>query len=127
MERSVDTVRFIVNVKAGEERYSENVERNVYRIVQQACENALQHAKAGRISIIGTLASRAIELEVADDGVGFDAKPGFELDDMLANKHFGIAGMIERAMMIGGKVGIDSAPNKGTRVRVLWNADHVEP
>jgi len=125
MERGGDTVRFLVYVEAGDGRYSENVERNVYRIVQQACENALQHGKAGRISIVGSLDDQAIELEVEDDGVGFDVDPNMELDDMLANKHFGIAGMIERAMLIGGRVNIDSAPNAGTRVRLLWNADHA--
>jgi signal transduction histidine kinase len=125
-ERGGDTVRFIVKVQTWEGRYSENVERNVYRIVQQACENALQHGKAKQVSIAGVLDGKSIELEVEDDGIGFDNNQSFDLDDMLANKHFGIAGMIERAMLIGGKVRIVSAPNTGTRVQVLWNADHAE-
>jgi signal transduction histidine kinase len=125
MERSGDRVSIIINVQADEQRYPENIEQNIYRIVQQACENALQHGKAEQISIEGLLDGTAIELRVEDNGVGFDAKQSFELDSLLANKHFGLAGMIERGMLIGGNVKIDSTPNTGTRIQVVWNANHV--
>lgn len=125
MERSVDTVSIVVNVQADEQRYPENIERNVYRIVQQTCENSLRHGKARKISIDGSLNDQEIELRIEDNGIGFDIKQGFELDDLLANKHFGLAGMIERGMLIGGSVNIDSAPNTGTRIRLTWSADHA--
>ncbi|MCL5612301.1 MAG: ATP-binding protein, partial [Chloroflexi bacterium] len=125
MERSADTVSIVVNVQADEQRYPENIERNVYRIVQQACENSLRHGKAREISIDGSLNDLGIELRIEDNGIGFDIKQGFELDDLLANNHFGMAGMIERGMLIGGSVNIDSAPNAGTRIRITWSADHA--
>ncbi len=85
MERSGDTVSITLNLQGGEQRYDEKIERNVYRIVQQACENALQHGEVKRISIDGVLDAQAIDLKVEEDGIGFDARQGFVLDDLLAN------------------------------------------
>jgi nitrate/nitrite-specific signal transduction histidine kinase len=46
-----------------------------------------------------------------------------DLAVLLANKHFGLAGMYERAALIGAKMSIESTPGSGTRVHVLWHPD----
>ena len=57
---------------------------------------------------------------VDDDGVGFQVGEGSNLDSLLANKHFGLTGMKERAELIGAQISIQSAPDTGTRIRVIW-------
>ena len=104
-------------------RYPENVERHIFRIVQQACDNAIQHGRATVITIRAKLESQSIWMIVEDDGVGFDARGNINLETLLENRHFGLAGMLERATFIGGSVDIDSYPGKGTRVQVTWRGN----
>ena len=101
-------------------RYPENVERHIFRIVQQACDNAIQHGKATEIHIRAGMDVETIWVSVEDNGVGFDAKGTLNLEMLLENRHFGLAGMIERATFINASVVIDSYPSKGTRVHVKW-------
>lgn len=104
-------------------RYPENVERHVYRIVQQACDNAIQHGHASSINIRGKMDPQVIWIMVEDNGVGFDARGNINLEALLENHHFGLAGMIERATFIGGSVDFDSHPGKGTQVIISWRGD----
>jgi signal transduction histidine kinase len=120
-ERTHDTVQILSEIQAdGEWRYSEMIENNIYRIVQEACENALKYAHAKSIHITGELFADNINIQVSDDGVGFNAEVSLRSDELLANRHFGLAGMHERAELIGARLQIDSKPGKGTSVRVQW-------
>ena len=121
IERAKDTIHINLEIQAEDDRYAENIEQHSFRIVQEACENAIRHAKAGRINISGRLNPNEIDLKVEDDGIGFQTGASFNLENLLANKHFGLAGMMERAELIGGKVNIQSTPNAGTQIRVTWN------
>ena len=104
----------------GSWRDPESIENNIYRIVQEACENALKYARAKSITIAGELSTESIDIKVTDDGIGFNTEISLKLDDMLANKHFGLAGMHERADLIGAVIRIDSKPNLGTEIWVSW-------
>lgn len=104
-------------------RYPPEVELHLYRIVQQACQNAIKHAQARHIWIRGQLESERVELCIEDDGVGFDGQAQFDLVRLLANKNFGLAGMHERAALIGAQVNIKTAPGQGTLVQVIWCAN----
>jgi signal transduction histidine kinase len=64
-----------------------------------------------------------VELCIEDDGVGFDGQAQFDLVSLLANKNFGLAGMHERATLIGAQVNIKTAPGQGTLVQVVWCAN----
>jgi len=120
-ERSHDAVQIVSDIQAnGEWRYAEVVEGNIYRIVQEACENASKYAHAKSISIGGELSSDRVDIKVTDDGIGFNTEISLKLDDMLANKHFGLAGMHERADLIGAVIRIASKPKLGTQIQVLW-------
>ncbi|MDD2694758.1 MAG: ATP-binding protein [Anaerolineales bacterium] len=122
MERSGDTVSVVVNVQADEVSYPQNIEQHLFRIVQEACENALRHGQARRISISGQLGAQEVDLSIEDDGIGFDMGQGLELEDLLAHKHFGLAGMVERARLLDAEINIATAPRAGTRIRVTWNS-----
>jgi signal transduction histidine kinase len=94
-------------------RLGEVIEIGVYRIAQEALTNAVRHAGAGAIRL--TLAvhdERALTLEVTDDGCGF-VPEGRRGSDAL-----GLVGMEERALALGGRLELRSAPWQGTTVRL---------
>jgi nitrate/nitrite-specific signal transduction histidine kinase len=115
--------RIVTFLPATETRYPERVEQHLFRIVQQALENALRHAQAQTIQTRGSLEPGRVELSVDDNGVGFHAGQQLDLASLLANKHFGLAGMYERAALIGAQLEITSALGEGTRVSVSWRED----
>jgi signal transduction histidine kinase len=120
MERSGDKISIKADLEASEERMSEQMELHLYRIVQEACENSLRYANPKNISIYGSLTSSKVDLNIHDDGEGFAADPSLEMDALLANHHFGLAGMIERAYLIDARINIHSGPNNGTRIQITW-------
>ncbi|MEW6402729.1 MAG: ATP-binding protein [Chloroflexota bacterium] len=126
MERSKDAVKVTANVQAkGECRYPENIERNIYRITQEACENSIRHGQAMHVNILAKLGLGGIWLLIEDDGVGFEMAGRSDLDALLAQQHFGLAGMMERAMLINAQMGIDSYPKGGTRIQISWSEAHA--
>lgn len=106
-------------VPPSEARYPILVEEQIFRIVQQACENALRYAQASCIQIGGHLEGEAAELLVEDDGVGFEASES-SLASFLEHSHFGLAGMFERAEIIDAQFNIHSTIGRGTTVSVRW-------
>jgi two-component system sensor histidine kinase DegS len=125
MEQTGDGVNVTVDIESKEVRYPANFEQHLYRIVQEACQNSVKHGRAKEICISGRLDDRKVSLQVEDNGTGFDAT-NLELDDILANKHFGLAGMIQRAELIGAEVHIDSTPGAGARITITWSPQGVK-
>ncbi|MGM0588975.1 MAG: PAS domain S-box protein [Bacteroidota bacterium] len=82
---------------------------HLYRIAQEAINNAIKHGKSNEIWVELQSDDEMIELEVRDDGVGFN--PGQD-----ENEGMGLRIMNYRAQMIGGKLRIDSSGDYGTRV-----------
>ncbi|HYN89396.1 MAG TPA: GAF domain-containing protein, partial [Ardenticatenaceae bacterium] len=105
-----------------EVRYPPHVEAHLFRIVQQAAENALRHGHPRTIAIYAHLGASRVRITVEDDGMGFDTGAGLDLADLVTSKHLGLASMYERAVLIGATVHIDSVPGAGTRVQVRWDA-----
>jgi signal transduction histidine kinase len=103
-------------------RYPPQVELHLYRIVQQAGENALRHAHARNIRIHGCLEGEHVELSVEDDGLGFEVEKLLDLTRPEARSHFGLIGMRERATLINAQIKFDSAPGQGTRVHLKWHS-----
>src|ERR1700678_1871411 len=87
-----------------------------FRAVQEALTNVIRHARARHVWIELNQTDAAIELEVRDDGVGFDVAkalhqaPGFG--------HLGLLGIKERVQILGGDMVVDSQPTRGTRIRI---------
>ena len=97
-------------------RLSPEAELLLFRIVQEALNNVAKHAKAGNAEVSIEFADGRVLVEVSDDGRGFEVpdKPG----DLPRLGKLGLAGLAERAQLLGGNLKITSAPGKGTRVRV---------
>ncbi len=123
MERSDGRLKFFIDLKSEGARYSAEVEQHIFRIVQEACANAQRHANSTQITISGRLESQTIEINVQDNGSGFDAIERLDLDALQANNHFGVTGMFERAELIGAVVKIESQPKQGTRVQIKWDSN----
>jgi signal transduction histidine kinase len=88
-------------------------DREIFRIAQEALQNALRHAAAEHIAVRLAADDGALLLEVADDGVGFDpAEPS------LRTRSLGLTSMEERAQRLGGRLDIRSAHGEGTTVRL---------
>ena len=83
----------------------------VYRVAQEALSNAARHSGAGRVEVrLRRPETGGVRLEVADDG------RGFAFDESEGG--LGIAGMRERALLVGGELTIESRPGHGTTVRL---------
>jgi signal transduction histidine kinase len=89
------------------------VETTVYRVVQEALNNASRHARPHRIEVVIKHAARALHCSVDDDGVGFDATA---LENRGGERGFGLFGMREQIELLGGTFQIDSEPGRGTRL-----------
>lgn len=100
-------LRFLV---LGDERRMEpNLEVALFRLVQEAVQNALKHANASQIIVKVQLLQERVLLIVSDDGLGFDQSEKKE-------GSFGIMGMKERVNMLKGQFTIESAKGKGTKL-----------
>ncbi len=95
-------------------RCDPEAELAAYRIAQEALTNALQHARAQRITVRIRYDEGGLLLTVEDDGVGFILPP--RPDILTRQGHFGLVGMQERATRLEGRLTIDTAPGRGTRV-----------
>lgn len=85
-----------------------DVDLAVYRIVQEACQNAVRHAGAQKLDLILDFAPSRLEVSIRDDGCGF------ALD--ATEQGLGLVGIRERANAVGGEVSIDSRPGQGTNI-----------
>jgi signal transduction histidine kinase len=95
-------------------RLSPELETILYRITQESLNNVAKHARARQVSIsVDQLEEGTVRLRVRDDGVGFDASNGAQL---LREGHFGLAGMRERASLVGGTLNVMSVSGQGTTV-----------
>ena len=81
-----------------------------YRITQEAMTNIARHADAKHVNVSLLKRDGHLELSVVDDGRGFD------VGKLSESEGLGVAGMRERAMLVGGKVHVYSESQKGTRV-----------
>lgn len=95
-------------------RLPEVVEVTVYRIVQESLNNTVKHAQARTARVSVTRTGNELVVTVQDDGHGFAAQPTQKL---MADGHLGLAGMRERAALLGGSLNIESKPDAGTLVR----------
>ena len=93
---------------------SEDTALAIYRIAQEALHNAIQHADASEIAVRLTRYPDRLRMTVTDDGRGISDSTN--LGRFVARGHFGLAGMRERAAMIGGHLDIQSAVDYGTAV-----------
>jgi two-component system sensor histidine kinase UhpB len=97
---------------------SSEVELVLYRIAQESLTNALRHSDAQSATMSLAADGDSVTLRVADDGKGMPAQ--------LPRGTAGIAGMRERALLVGGRLTIDSRPGQGTEVRLTIPVEQAD-
>ncbi|MHB1294847.1 MAG: cache domain-containing protein [Anaerolineae bacterium] len=90
----------------------------LYRIAQEALNNVAKHSGAKHVSVSLACSEGHVQLAICDDGNGFDLAS-------VPPDHLGLGIMRERAQGIGASIGIESAPDSGTAVRVEWRGQGV--
>jgi signal transduction histidine kinase len=96
-------------------RLRPDVEAELFRITQEAMNNAIKHAQASTIKVHCEVHAPYAEITVSDDGRG--------LQQSRTDSN-GVQIMEERARLIGAALSIDSAPGRGLTVRVRMAASH---
>jgi signal transduction histidine kinase len=99
-----------------ESRLRGEVEDTVYRLVQEALNNALHHGEAQRVAVEVGEEAGTLRVRVSDDGKGFDPE--------VRTDGFGLIGMRERAELAGGTLELHSAPGAGTTIVATIPAAH---
>jgi two-component system sensor histidine kinase UhpB len=97
---------------------SPDVELVIYRIAQESLTNALRHSNARLATVSLKADAGTVTLAVADDGKGMPVE--------LPGGTAGIAGMRERALLVGGRLSIESRPGQGTEVRLTIPVDEED-
>jgi PAS domain S-box-containing protein len=96
-------------------RLPQKIENNIFRIIQEAINNAIKYSQGKHIEVVLTQGDTDLSIEVIDDGNGFDEKL-VEARSVNIESGRGFFNMYERTEYINGSLVIKSAPGKGTRV-----------
>jgi signal transduction histidine kinase len=110
-------IRAVFDSRGPRRRLSPEEEIVIFRITQEALTNIAKHAQAEHVMVRLTFASDATHLVVTDDGRGFN--PSAALQAAGRRRAWGLLGMQERVLLVGGACEIASKPEKGTTVRVV--------
>ncbi|GFO70380.1 hypothetical protein GMLC_39590 [Geomonas limicola] len=90
----------------------------LFRIVQEALNNVLKHAKATRVSIALAREACVLRLSISDDGKGMALRPGIS---RLTETGWGLTIMRERAELVGGRFTMTSAPGEGCTIAIEFD------
>jgi len=105
-----------VNTTGEIRRLPEQKELVLFRITQEALRNSWRHSKATSIEITVDFSADKVRITVIDNGQGFN--PPRSMGDLAKDGKLGLAGMQERAKLIGGTLEVRSSPGKGTDIAV---------
>lgn len=95
----------------------------VYRVLQEALSNIRRHAGSSAAAVRLSMHQAHLHLEIEDDGHGFEPPPLVGPEATEQQRHIGLRGMRERAVMVGGAMTVESRPGVGTCVRVRLPVD----
>lgn len=105
-----DNLTFHVNLAGQNVLLSSTLALTLFRIIQEAIQNSLKHAKASEISINGQFEDEKGKIEITDNGTGFNT-------NQIANaESYGLNNMKQRIEDLAGNIKILSQPNEGTKI-----------
>lgn len=96
-----------------ERRLSRDSELGIFRIAQEALWNTERHSKATKVVVTMTFSQYQVRMDIKDNGLGFNVPLNLSTSGQL-----GLLGMQERAELLGGKLEIQSSPEKGAIITV---------
>ena len=113
-DRGIKNVSLVCELRGEDVHLEERVGLHLFRLAQ--------HAQASSLTLKGSVRESVVDLKITDNGVGFAAGEQLDISGLLANQHFGVAGIFERAALIGAEISIQSQPGQGCEVTVHWAA-----
>jgi signal transduction histidine kinase len=121
LQQRLDAVERRAGIEAqlvveGTPALSDGAEQELYRVVQEALNNALKHAAAALVTVRIYSEGSCVQVEVTDNGQGFDPQAAYQGGGL------GLVTMRERVEKLGGALTIRSAPGQGTIVQVALDA-----
>ncbi|MGV8073166.1 MAG: PAS domain S-box protein [Syntrophobacteraceae bacterium] len=122
-ETSHANIAIKIKTQVDEEMIPASLKSIIFRIAQEALSNISRHSKATRALLMLRTTDLAIELEVRDNGIGFDAEGYFAAADTL-DDGIGLASVRARTRLSDGSLSIKSETGKGTTLRATWPNRH---
>ena len=107
-------------------RFNSLAETNIYRVVQEAVNNAIKYAEANFILVTINYNDNILSVVIDDDGKGFDDSILGKVPKNTSEGGMGLFFMKERMNYINGRLFINSIPGKGTRVTINYKTDGQE-
>ena len=111
-------IKFHVAIDEISDIFSKTDEVNFYRIVQECINNIVKHSKASDAFIEIKANTESLYMKISDNGSGFDT------DKSSAKNRFGITGIRERARMLDAALQINSNPEKGTVIQLVYKINN---
>lgn len=112
---TASTIKFSAEIDAIDDLLSSTGEINLYRIVQEAVNNIVKHSNATEARVTVKRTENNIHVAIQDNGNGFN------VEDKAKESGLGLLSLSERARILGGKIGIQSAPAQGTLITLKFN------
>lgn len=109
-------IKVELEFSGSKQRYSSEIETELYRIFQEALNNAAKYAETDKIIVRIINNINSVELQIIDEGKGFNIH---EFNDSNWQKGIGLYSMKERASLLRGKLEIESIENVGTKIKVV--------
>jgi signal transduction histidine kinase len=122
-EHSTISVR--VDILGEECDLDESMKITVFRIIQESLNNIIKHAQATQANIYLQFEEKNVRINVRDNGIGFDLDSREQ--QRTSRPRLGLAGMQERAALLGGTVSVQSRPGYGTEVEALIPYHRTRP
>lgn len=118
VQQSYPGIKIVKDISLQEYDIPDGLKTTVFRITQEAMNNIGKHARADLVTISLRKRKGSIELEVQDNGQGFDVTEAFAAAGF--EEKLGLTSMRERAQLSGGTLSITSTHGKGTNVSATW-------
>lgn len=117
LERKYEEITFDVSIESEEKKMDSDVALEIYRIIQEACYNAIKHGNVSLIFISIDYKKDSVEVSIEDDGIGFNYEKVMSRKEN--NQGLGLSIMKERAELLSGKLDIQSEEEKGTSIKLM--------
>ncbi len=111
-------LKVVVDIEGKEQPIGDAAKIATFRIIQEALNNVIRHADAHKASIGLDFAEKGVHLVIRDDGCGFDLEK-LRRTQSSVRPPLGLAGMQERAALLGGAVTVRSTPGDGTVIEAF--------
>lgn len=117
-ETTYSGIRIEKKIDIEEKDVPDSLKIVVFRILQEALNNAVKHSEADHVTLSVKKRDGDIELKINDNGVGFDV--GNVVSEKQLRRGLGLVGMRERTELSGGSFAIESTPGEGSTIRASW-------